>query len=455
MSSQASNREAVAQRFESRIQLGSEFVSLYVQDLFRREHAQATSQLAGRRVTAQAFTRAVAGTGVSAAVLLDHNGRLLAVVPAKPELLGRVMTHKYAHLRAAVAGHEAVSNVVLSAARSLPVVGLADPYPTAAGRRVFSGAYVVSKTPLGVYLKQLIPRPDSHVYLVDAAGRVIAGSGSDGRHVTTLASVDPPLAAATRRVAGTPYDTGRGSSESVASPVRGTPWRIVASIPDAQLYATVDGSVRWVDWVALGGFGVAGIAIILMLSGLARGRRRLARFNRELNRLAHVDPLTGLKNRRTIDETLREAVSVVRRHGSQLSILMIDIDHFKPINDRLGHGAGDIALRHVARVLETTVRTEDVLARWGGEEFLVILPATDEAGAAMLAERLRQAVEDNQPEITRSEFPITITIGVAEYDSGTVEELVTRADAALYVGKTAGRNVVQLAAPTPAQALTH
>jgi len=451
-SSQAASRAALVQRFESRLGLGSEFVSLYVKDLFDREHAQASSQLAGRRVSGPAFAHAVAGLGMSAAVLLDGHGRLLEIVPSKPALLGHVLTRKYAHLAAAVAGHAAVSNVVASAALALPVVALADPYTTASGRRVFSGGYDVAKTPLGVYLRQMIVTPGRHVYLLDATGKVIAGSEPDVRQAKTLTQADPRLAAAARRNARGSYRPPAGLAQYAATPVRGTSWEVVATVPDAQLYNTVNGSSHWLAWAATAALSVAGIAIILLISGLARGRKRLALFNGELTRLAHVDALTGLKNRRTIDETLRASLSAAQRHGLRLSILMIDIDHFKRINDTLGHGAGDAALCHVARVLETTLRTEDVLARWGGEEFLVVLPASDEAGAVSAADRLRQAVADSQPEFTSAaDLPVTITVGVAEWQADSAEGLISRADAALYAGKTAGRNNTQLSPPAPTQ----
>lgn len=107
--------------------------------------------------------RASSSVGVTAAVLLDHEGRVLQVLPAKPALIGQDIagSGKYPHLASAVAGHAAVSNVVPSAARGLPVVGFAEPFATASGRRVFSGAYDVSKTPLGAYLSRLIVLPET------------------------------------------------------------------------------------------------------------------------------------------------------------------------------------------------------------------------------------------------------------------------------------------------------
>ena len=114
--------------------------------------------------------------------------------------------------------------------------------------------------------------------------------------------------------------------------------------------------------------------------------------NTELARLAAIDPLTGLRNRRAIDEYLHDALSAARRHDLALSVLVVDIDHFKTVNDTLGHRSGDAVLAHSARVLDGALRTEDAIGRWGGEEFLVVLSGTDEEGALRATERLREAL---------------------------------------------------------------
>jgi diguanylate cyclase (GGDEF)-like protein len=165
------------------------------------------------------------------------------------------------------------------------------------------------------------------------------------------------------------------------------------------------------------------------------------------------DPLTGLYNRRHLDERLASELAGAQRHTRPLSLLMIDIDHFKQVNDDRGHLAGDEALKMVAFVLRGAVRKEDVLARYGGEEFVVIARETPLDGARALAERIRRAVEKSRFAWQGAELGVTVSIGVtvaaslAEYVPGRTErELVESADRALYLAKQQGRNrVVTLA----------
>jgi diguanylate cyclase (GGDEF)-like protein len=124
---------------------------------------------------------------------------------------------------------------------------------------------------------------------------------------------------------------------------------------------------------------------------------------------------------------------------------MIDIDHFKRINDTLGHHAGDLALIETSKTLLSSLRNEDVIGRWGGEEFLVVLPFTDQAGAVQTAERLRNAVGNRKSVAVGAESSVTVTIGLAHWSGETVDMLIARADSALYAGKAAGRDTVYTA----------
>jgi diguanylate cyclase (GGDEF)-like protein len=127
-------------------------------------------------------------------------------------------------------------------------------------------------------------------------------------------------------------------------------------------------------------------------------------------------------------------------------VLLLDVDHFKLINDTHGHHAGDCALQEIGGVLERALRAEDAIGRWGGEEFLAVLPFTDEEHAVRIAERLRRAVADTGREQLRR----TITIGVAQWRGETLDALLAEADRALYAGKLAGRNLVAVSSATPA-----
>jgi two-component system, cell cycle response regulator len=169
--------------------------------------------------------------------------------------------------------------------------------------------------------------------------------------------------------------------------------------------------------------------------------------NAELETVTRTDALTGIYNRRHLQERLQGVLSMARRHREPAAVLMIDVDHFKSINDSMGHAAGDAVLREIADRLRHRVRLEDVVGRWGGEEFLVLSSITDADAAAVLAERLRAAVADEPVEIDGAgRIRVTVSIGCA---AGTVdaEGLVREADAALYEAKAQGRNRVVVAAP--------
>ncbi len=163
----------------------------------------------------------------------------------------------------------------------------------------------------------------------------------------------------------------------------------------------------------------------------------------ELRRLSMTDPLTGAYNRRYFLELAEKEMIRSHRTGSPFSLLVMDIDHFKRVNDTYGHIVGDMVLKKLVEVLKQRIRRSDTLARWGGEEFIVLLPDTALEGAAVLAEDLRAIIEE-------TEFPhvknITISLGVAEYEAGqTIDNTVTEADKALYKAKESGRNCVVIA----------
>jgi diguanylate cyclase (GGDEF)-like protein len=178
-----------------------------------------------------------------------------------------------------------------------------------------------------------------------------------------------------------------------------------------------------------------------------------ARLHRIVERQALVDGLTGLANRRQCEETLASELARVERFGGPLAVVVADLDWFKDINDRYGHPAGDAVLREFAILLRETLRDVDLAGRWGGEEFLLILPGTDVEGGARVADRIRVALAgrivlaaDGTP------IPVTASFGVAATPPATTaSELFAAADAALYEAKRAGKNRVE----TAAEAVTH
>lgn len=193
--------------------------------------------------------------------------------------------------------------------------------------------------------------------------------------------------------------------------------------------------------------------LLRILAGRVRHDDRMLgeadRLQRQFEEAATVDPLTGLRNRRWLDAAFTRQLDRTTRTGRPLSVLMIDADYFKRVNDNYGHVAGDEALVTIGRTLAACLRPQDLLARFGGEEFAVLLPGVPTDTALMVGERLRAAVARLTPlpvtEALPDGFPLTVSIGIATALPGqetTVTQLVARADAALYRAKHFGRNQV-------------
>jgi diguanylate cyclase (GGDEF)-like protein len=177
---------------------------------------------------------------------------------------------------------------------------------------------------------------------------------------------------------------------------------------------------------------------------LQRTAAENARLFQEVERLSSIDPLTGLYNRRHFNAAAQVEFARAIRFGLKLAAMMMDIDHFKSVNDRFGHATGDAVLIGVARVCLAAIRLPDLHARYGGEEFCFLLPETDLAGAVTLAERLRAEVAGLRFEANDEGFGVTASVGVAEWqaDTDSVEALLVRSDHALYQAKQSGRNRV-------------
>ncbi|KPC51899.1 sensor domain-containing diguanylate cyclase [Amantichitinum ursilacus] len=179
---------------------------------------------------------------------------------------------------------------------------------------------------------------------------------------------------------------------------------------------------------------------------LSVSHHKLVEAQAELERHASLDALTGLHNRRHLMLTATEHIERARNASQSLAVLMVDIDHFKPINDTYGHAAGDEALRVTADVLRSCVRPGDIVARFGGEEIVVLLPDTPAALALNVAERVRVAICANTVEFEHARFNLTVSIGVATWQAyeSRIDDALRRADQALYHAKAHGRNVVKM-----------
>jgi len=182
---------------------------------------------------------------------------------------------------------------------------------------------------------------------------------------------------------------------------------------------------------------------------IAAQNEELSEANARLELIAITDQLTGAYNRRYIMREIEQELAISIRHGLPLSIIMIDIDHFKNVNDTHGHQVGDEVLKEIVQVLSSSIRTSDLLGRYGGEEFIVIAPLTGLQETLILAERLRETASKWPFETTYGFLKLTISLGVATYDgkseaypSSLLDQLLAQADAEMYKAKALGRNRV-------------
>jgi len=191
---------------------------------------------------------------------------------------------------------------------------------------------------------------------------------------------------------------------------------------------------------------VRGQSIIYDVTDVATNRRQLQAANRELQRLSSTDRLTGLFNRGHWEEMLRQEYARHRRYDRNAALVMFDIDHFKKINDSYGHQAGDAVIQQTAELVRQCMRDADIAGRYGGEEFVVLLPDTDSDGALTFAERFRQTVEAHEVVYENHRIHFTVSLGIADLSQPTsgYAQLIERADSALYSSKAGGRNQVSL-----------
>jgi diguanylate cyclase (GGDEF)-like protein len=234
--------------------------------------------------------------------------------------------------------------------------------------------------------------------------------------------------------AATPAGTGYGTTLPLAGGVG-----IRAYVPDAVVSHRKNAAYIRVAEAGL----LALVALMLLTLVLTRPLLRAFRWTEEQASEARIDSLTGLANRRALEEILAAEISRAQRFAHQLAVVLLDLDRFKEINDSFGHAAGDVMLRAVSRLLTSLARQGDTVSRWGGEEFVVVLPETDLAGAQRFAERLRRTIEAHSV----GEMQTSASCGVATMlPEDTVEDLLGAADQALYQAKTNGRNRTEIAA---------
>lgn len=450
--SQANGRADITKRWQARAALAGRFVSTYLGQLMSNEEQVATNTLSSADPSS-ALNTTVAAFGFQSGYVVDQQGKPLAVSLAQQ---GRVLTvspklfaaakptaSQLALLAGALRGIPQVSNVE-SITASYVVVATAVPFATPSGQRVFAGAYSIDNTPLSAFLSDITTLKGAQVYLTDANSKVLASdtSAADG---VALAMANPGLAAAAAKTAHATYSTPAGSYSFARSSVTGAPWSVALTVPSAELYATARGTGHWAPWVLVGALAVLGLFAGWLAVRLIEGRRRITESNESLQEIARTDVLTGLYTRRYLTEQLTGLLSDAEHDGRPVSVLMMDIDHFKQLNDTFGHEAGDKALRHVAGLLAGSLRGDDIIGRWGGEEFVAVLPHAPLARASVVADRMRELLGSTPVEVgqQRELVAIHISVGVAEYAGDTLEAFIARADRALYQAKRAGRNITR------------
>lgn len=429
LSSEGQARSKLQDRLEVRAEGGATFVAVYMEEMLEREGRLAERYLVGE-VTPKRMRLITDSFESAAAVLLDSDGALLASVPHNPELIGTPVAANYPHLAAAVAGRRAISPVVLSAVEQIPVVGAATPFQTKDGRRVFSAALSISRTPLAGYLETMLPFTGASAQLVDSTGQEVIGS-SPGSIASTRSEPGPSAArSGVRTIDGEEV-------LFVSKQVAGTPWTLVSAVPTRALYAPFE-AARWGAWMIvalLALFGVVGLALF--------GRYTAARHDYK-HRAGHC-PLTGLVNRDLLTEHASRELAKLSRASGSLGLLYIDIDDFKSVNDTLGHDAGNELLIQVASRLQGSLRGYDVAARIGGDEFVVLLPQVSADKIEEVTSRILIAL--GQPyELLGTLTTIGTSIGVAVTETERdLDQLLTMADKAMYDAKTSGKGRYQVA----------
>jgi diguanylate cyclase (GGDEF)-like protein len=293
-------------------------------------------------------------------------------------------------------------------------------------------------------MANLLELSGAYADLIDTSGMIVASNRALGPVVTALESADPMLSRALRERRNANYETGRGRKLFFQRTVTGTPWRLIISVDEATLFSSIGGPRRWLPWALFAAFcaiSVIAVYLLLRLRGVSQLHVRLAR----------VDRLTNLPNRLHLEEHMARLASASARDGQPFSVFMADVDHFKRVNDTYGHKIGDEVLRALSQRMIKALRAHDMLGRWGGEEFLALLPNTSEEGANAVANRVR-AMASSSPIVTSTgqHLQVTISIGCATAMGARDDNAVQRADEALYRAKELGRNrVVSSAPPTP------
>jgi diguanylate cyclase (GGDEF)-like protein len=211
----------------------------------------------------------------------------------------------------------------------------------------------------------------------------------------------------------------------------------------------VVGVLNLADKIDSNRFNSEDIVLIELFSQLVGASIGNIKLFEKIQRQATTDGLTGLVNHKTFYETLEKELNRSRRYGGQISLIMVDVDDLKRINDTYGHRAGDKVIKEISRRIKQCIRQIDTAARYGGDEFAVILPNTPLKDATIVSERMVEAVSLTPATWKKEQIPLSISVGVGQYDSDiNPEDITSRSDQALYSAKQAGKNTVRTFKPS-------
>lgn len=310
----------------------------------------------------------------------------------------------------------------------------------------FDGRYI-GATGVGLTLeavhrliREYQQRYERRIYFVDARGRVVlseggAGVPANGQDLHAHAGLGPLLARIlAERNGGYDYAAEDGRRLLNVHHIPEFGWYLFVEKNESEALAPIRRSL------------LINLAVCLVVTAVALvlAQRTLHRYQRRMETMASTDELTGLLNRRAFTELIDQLLADYQREPRPIAMLLVDVDHFKAINDQHGHAVGDQVLTHLAGLLQRSLRRSDIAVRWGGEEFLVVLKGCDLVEAGQLAEKLRRTVEQDREPLAGGPFRLTVSIGVSEFDGQeSPDQAIHRADLALYEAKRSGRNCVR------------
>jgi diguanylate cyclase (GGDEF)-like protein len=424
-------RSQIDSSFELRGTSSARFVATYVDQQASRQREVARRALAASTVDPARFKLIVGALGSGAATLRDDRGRALDSIPPATSAVAAPIA---AQPRPTPAddGGVSISGVIFAPDGSAGTA-IATPFSSATGQRTLTVDYPGAELGLDALVDHVISYPEHEVFVVDSAGRVLAASPRT--LAETLSGVDPHLAGAIARASHGEIQGAREPSAFTATPIPGTAWRLLIAVPNSRLYASITGWTQLIPWLVFALVTVLGALLVALFARSLADRSRLTALSAAMERTAQTDSLTGLYNRRALTEQLTRSSARARRHDEPLSVLMIDLDRFKQINDTFGHEAGDQVLCTIADCLRDVLRADDIYGRWGGDEFLVALPKTGSNGAEVTAERLRATAAAIKLADIGLPDGVQISVGVACGVHASQHDLVREADLALYRAK--------------------